>query len=133
MDTDLFGVWLVEMSYGRIGRTGRSKIRSFTTIMIGWPGKKRAYAFERFTDPRTYTLSAEEMAAALELLERIWYHRDLDAAVAADGGDQADIDPPAVQPPGTSLVKSAGMFASGRPARILPHPAKTHRRSRRFR
>ena len=25
--------------------------------MIGWPGKKRAYAFERFTNPRTYTLS----------------------------------------------------------------------------
>ena len=32
VDTDLFGVWLVEMSYGRIGGLGRSKIRSFTTI-----------------------------------------------------------------------------------------------------
>ena len=31
----------------------------------------------------------------------------------------ADLDPPALQPPGTSLVKSAGMFASGRPARIF--------------
>jgi hypothetical protein len=30
-----------------------------------------------------------------------------------------NIDPPTVQPPGTSLVKSAGMFASGRPARIF--------------
>jgi predicted DNA-binding WGR domain protein len=29
VDTDLFGVWLVEMSYGRIGGLGRSKIRSF--------------------------------------------------------------------------------------------------------
>ena len=29
---DLFGTWLVEMSYGRIGRRGRSKTRSFTTI-----------------------------------------------------------------------------------------------------
>ena len=28
---DLFGVWLVEMSYGRIGTMGRSKIRSFAT------------------------------------------------------------------------------------------------------
>jgi predicted DNA-binding WGR domain protein len=29
---DLFGAWLVEMNYGRIGITGRSKIRSFATI-----------------------------------------------------------------------------------------------------
>jgi predicted DNA-binding WGR domain protein len=28
---DLFGAWLVEMSYGRIGTLGRSKIRSFAT------------------------------------------------------------------------------------------------------
>ena len=26
---DLFGAWLVEMSYGRIGTMGRSKVRSF--------------------------------------------------------------------------------------------------------
>ena len=29
--SDLFGVWLVEMSYGRIGTMGRSKVRSFAT------------------------------------------------------------------------------------------------------
>ena len=28
---DLFGAWLVEMSYGRIGAMGRSKVRSFAT------------------------------------------------------------------------------------------------------
>jgi len=28
---DLFGAWMVEMSYGRIGTLGRSKIRSFAT------------------------------------------------------------------------------------------------------
>jgi len=28
---DLFGAWLVQMNYGRIGRMGRSKIRSFVT------------------------------------------------------------------------------------------------------
>ena len=28
---DLFGAWLVEMSYGRIGTMGRSKARSFAT------------------------------------------------------------------------------------------------------
>jgi predicted DNA-binding WGR domain protein len=30
--TDLFGTWIVEMSYGRIGTTGRSKIRSFPHV-----------------------------------------------------------------------------------------------------
>ena len=29
--TDLFGAWLVEMSHGRIGAMGRSKVRSFAT------------------------------------------------------------------------------------------------------
>ena len=29
--TDLFGTWLVEMSYGRIGTMGRAKVRSFAT------------------------------------------------------------------------------------------------------
>jgi predicted DNA-binding WGR domain protein len=28
---DLFGAWLVEMRYGRIGTTGRAKARSFAT------------------------------------------------------------------------------------------------------
>ena len=35
---------------------------------------------------------------------------------AETGGN---IDPPTIQQPGTSLVKSADMFASGRPARIF--------------
>jgi hypothetical protein len=29
---DLFGAWLVEMSYGRIGAMGRAKVRSFATM-----------------------------------------------------------------------------------------------------
>ena len=28
---DLFGVWMVEMSYGRIGTMGQTKVRSFAT------------------------------------------------------------------------------------------------------
>jgi predicted DNA-binding WGR domain protein len=28
---DLFGMWIVEINYGRIGTTGRTKIRSFPT------------------------------------------------------------------------------------------------------
>lgn len=31
MGADLFGVWMVEMSYGRIGTVGRTKVRSFET------------------------------------------------------------------------------------------------------
>jgi predicted DNA-binding WGR domain protein len=29
---DLFGVWIAEMTYGRIGTAGRTKSRSFTCI-----------------------------------------------------------------------------------------------------
>jgi predicted DNA-binding WGR domain protein len=29
---DLFGTWMVEMSYGRIGTAGRTKVRSFETV-----------------------------------------------------------------------------------------------------
>jgi predicted DNA-binding WGR domain protein len=28
---DLFGAWMVEMSYGRIGTPGRTKVRTFST------------------------------------------------------------------------------------------------------
>ena len=31
VNADLFGAWLVEMSYGRIGTVGRVKARSFST------------------------------------------------------------------------------------------------------
>jgi predicted DNA-binding WGR domain protein len=31
LGTDLFGAWMVEMSYGRIGALGRTKVRSFST------------------------------------------------------------------------------------------------------
>lgn len=31
VSTDLFGAWLVEMSYGRIGALGRTKARSFSS------------------------------------------------------------------------------------------------------
>jgi predicted DNA-binding WGR domain protein len=29
---DLFGIWITEMTYGRIGAVGRTKTRSFTSI-----------------------------------------------------------------------------------------------------
>jgi predicted DNA-binding WGR domain protein len=31
LGTDLFGAWMLEMSYGRIGAVGRTKVRSFST------------------------------------------------------------------------------------------------------
>jgi len=31
LGADLFGAWMVEMSYGRIGALGRTKVRSFST------------------------------------------------------------------------------------------------------
>jgi predicted DNA-binding WGR domain protein len=49
--TDLFGAWLVDMSYGRIGTIGRSTIRSFTTIE-GAQDQVRTCLRKRATAPR---------------------------------------------------------------------------------
>ena len=49
--TDMFGAWLVDMSYGRIGTIGRSTIRSFTTIE-GAQDQVRACLRKRATAPR---------------------------------------------------------------------------------
>jgi hypothetical protein len=49
--TDLFGAWLVDMSYGRIGTIGRSKIRSFATIEDA-QDQVRACLRKRATAPR---------------------------------------------------------------------------------
>ena len=49
--TDLFGAWLVDMSYGRIGTIGRSKIRSFATIE-DTQDQVRACLRKRATAPR---------------------------------------------------------------------------------
>jgi predicted DNA-binding WGR domain protein len=48
---DLFGAWLVEMSYGRIGTTGRSKIRSFVTAAAA-QAQVHACLRRRATAPR---------------------------------------------------------------------------------
>jgi predicted DNA-binding WGR domain protein len=49
--TDLFGAWLVDMNYGRIGTIGRSKIRSFATIEDA-QDQVRACLRKRATAPR---------------------------------------------------------------------------------
>ena len=49
--TDLFGVWLVEMSYGRIGTMGRTKVRSFATAAAA-QAEVHACLRKRATAPR---------------------------------------------------------------------------------
>ena len=51
MGADLFGVWMVEMSYGRIGAVGRTKVRSFETAEAA---RAQAYVClrKRATAPR---------------------------------------------------------------------------------
>jgi predicted DNA-binding WGR domain protein len=53
VSTDLFGAWLVEMSYGRIGALGRTKARSFPSAddaaaQVKTCLRKRASAPRRF-------------------------------------------------------------------------------------
>jgi len=48
--TDLFGAWLVDMSYGRIGTLGQSKVRSFGTMEAA-QAQVRACLRKRATAP----------------------------------------------------------------------------------
>ena len=48
---DLFGAWMVAMSYGRIGTTGRSKVRSYATLE-GAQAQVHACLRKRSTAPR---------------------------------------------------------------------------------
>jgi len=47
VSTDLFGAWLVDMSYGRIGTIGRSKIRSSPDATMGSRKMRRQHAVEK--------------------------------------------------------------------------------------
>ena len=74
VSADLFGAWLVEMSYGRIGTTGRSKIRSFAAIE-GAQAQVQACLRRRATAPR-------RIGVPYRVRGRIrceqWCQRDLD-------------------------------------------------------
>jgi hypothetical protein len=48
---DLFGAWMVEMSYGRIGASGRTKVRSYSTTEEA-QAQVRACLRKRATAPR---------------------------------------------------------------------------------
>jgi predicted DNA-binding WGR domain protein len=64
VSADLFGAWLVALSYGRIGTAGRTKARSFSTPeeaaapVEGLP----AQAHQRTTPDRCGLLCAERRA-----------------------------------------------------------------------
>jgi len=51
VEADLFGAWVVAMSYGRSGTTGRSKVRSYATLE-GAQAQVHACLRKRSTAPR---------------------------------------------------------------------------------
>lgn len=63
---DLFGAWLVEMTYGRIGTSGRTKARSFNNLDAA-AAEVRSCLRRRATAPQrigtAYVLMAIERAA----------------------------------------------------------------------
>jgi predicted DNA-binding WGR domain protein len=76
---DLFGIWIAEMTYGRIGTAGRTKIRSFARIEDA-ASKVDASLRRRATAPRrigvAYRLRRVEH-------EAFWAHADLSARLAS--------------------------------------------------
>ena len=105
---DLFGAWLVEMSYGRIGTMGRSKIRSFATAADAQAevDAMPAQACERATTDRGRLSSAAASQAGdwsqpgLDDRLRAWFggpdgpdHPNLALSQVQIGGTQPTIPP----------------------------------------
>jgi predicted DNA-binding WGR domain protein len=84
--TDLFGAWLVEMSYGRIGTMGRSKIRSFATAADA-QAQVQACLRKRARAPRRIGV-AYRLRRAIQFGD--WSQSELDDPLHAwfDGPDQ---------------------------------------------
>jgi predicted DNA-binding WGR domain protein len=55
---DLFGLWLVELSYGRIGAAGRTKVRSFS-VLVDANGQVADCLRKRATAPRRIGVAYE--------------------------------------------------------------------------
>jgi predicted DNA-binding WGR domain protein len=88
VSADLFGVWLVEMSYGRIGTFGRLKARSFSTADAA-AAEVKACLCKRASAPRRIGVAYRLKSAAQhgdwhlpELDERLgaWFPRSADAS-----------------------------------------------------
>jgi predicted DNA-binding WGR domain protein len=74
VSTDLFGAWLVEMSYGRIGTFGRVKARSFSTADAA-AAQVRACLRKRASAPRRIGVAYRLRSAAQH---GDWHLPDLD-------------------------------------------------------
>jgi predicted DNA-binding WGR domain protein len=90
VSTDLFGAWLVEMTYGRIGTFGRVKSRSFSTAEAA-AAEVKACLRKRASAPRRIGVAYRLRSAAQhgdwhfsELDERLcaWFPRPADALPA---------------------------------------------------
>jgi predicted DNA-binding WGR domain protein len=84
--TDLFGAWLVEMSYGRIGAMGRTKFRSFATAADA-QAQVHACLRKRARAPRRIGV-AYRLRRAIQFGD--WSRSELDDPLHAwfDGPDQ---------------------------------------------
>ncbi|WP_158932646.1 WGR domain-containing protein [Acidisphaera sp. S103] len=76
---DLFGAWLVEMSYGRIGTFGRVKARSFSTA-DGAAAEVKACLRKRSSAPRRIGVAYRLRSAAQH---GDWQLPDLDERLCA--------------------------------------------------
>ena len=67
---DLFGVWMVEMSYGRIGTAGRNKTRSFPNIDEA-RAQVRSCLKKRATAPRRIGVAYQVRGLSGTLVENL--------------------------------------------------------------
>jgi predicted DNA-binding WGR domain protein len=79
VSADLFGAWVVEMSYGRIGTLGRTKARSFSTADAA-AAQVRACLRKRASAPRRIGVAYRLRSAAQH---GEWHLPDLDERLCA--------------------------------------------------
>jgi predicted DNA-binding WGR domain protein len=89
VSADLFGAWVVEMSYGRIGTLGRVKARSFSTADAA-AAEVKACLRKRASAPRRIGV-AYRLWSAVRHGE--WHLRELDERLCAWFPRSADISP----------------------------------------
>lgn len=71
---DLFGAWLLRISYGRIGMPGRAKVRSFQTDSEA-AAQVRACLRKRASAPRRIGMAYQVLRV---VRGKAWYQPDLD-------------------------------------------------------
>ena len=114
---DLFGAWLVEMSYGRIGTMGRSKIRSFATAADAQAEVDRCLR-KRASAPRRIGVAYRLRRASQA---RYWSHSP-DSIIGFARGSVGWMGPPSEPDPvagsnrghATTYVERGFLFSQGR-------------------